>query len=84
MSNNLSFLAGQSYTIQQFKDLHNVESIDLIKNPKNNKTFFDAGIVSGGVSKGYESNPRISRVKGDDGEFWLLHKKGESNVIGAL
>lgn len=60
-------------------------SIDVIKNDKTGKLFFDAGTVRGAVSsKGYD-NPVISRVKGTDGqEFLLLHSKGTTNVVDTL
>lgn len=77
---NLNFL--HTYTIEQFKAMTNVNSIEVRRNPHTNKLFFSYGSETGAVSsKGVPvKNPRISAVQGDAGDFYLLHEQGEGGA----
>ena len=80
----LSFVA--TYTVAEFKELHNVVKIDIIKNPTTSKLFFvantGAGVtIRGAVSEGYKENTAISKVLLDDNsEMYLIHKR-PSNAV---
>lgn len=77
---NLTFL--KTYTIEQFKAMHNVNSIEVRRNPHTNKLFFSYGNETGAVSsKGVPvKKPMISAVQGDAGDFYLLHEQGEGGA----
>lgn len=77
---NLNFL--KTYTIEQFKAMHNVNSIEVRRNPHTNKLFFSYGSETGAVSsKGVPvKKPMISAVQGDAGDFYLLHEQGEGGA----
>ena len=85
----LSFVA--TYTVAEFKELHNVVKIDIIKNPTTSKLFFVAntGIgttLRGAVSMDYKENTSISKVVGSNNEeFYLIHKRGSvENIAESL
>lgn len=77
---NLTFL--KTYTIEQFKAMQNVNSIEVRRNPHTNKLFFTYGNETGAVSsKGVPvKRPMISAVQGDEGDFYLLHEQGEGGA----
>lgn len=76
-------------SIAEFKASTGTTIIDVYKNPNTGKTAFstDNGAVKGAVAGDFEEiklRPAISLVEGDQGEFFLLHKRSESNTIGSL
>ena len=77
---NLTFL--KSYTIEQFKAMTNIDTIEVRRNPHTGKLFFTYGNETGAVSsKGVPvKRPMISAVQGDEGDFYLLHEQGEGGA----
>jgi hypothetical protein len=76
-------------SVAEFKQAYGVSTIDVYKNPNTNKTAFstDRSDIKGAVSGEFEEiklRPAISLVEGDQGEFFMLHKRSESNTIGSL
>jgi hypothetical protein len=72
----LEFIEGQSFTVEQFKAAQKVEVIHVKENPKTGKLFFTYGGKTGAVSsKGIPEQPMISLVRGEEGEFFLLHQE---------
>ena len=74
---NLTFV--KTLSIEQFKAAQKVDSIEVKRNPKTSKLFISwIGGVGAVSSKGIPSSkPVISLVKGEEGEFFLLHEQGE-------
>lgn len=80
--NNLQFL--ETLTVEQFKAEKNVSTIKVKQNPKTGKLFFTFGSQTGAVSsKGIPTEPMISLVCGDEGEFYLLHNEGNGAPVVA-
>lgn len=77
---NLEF--NNQYSLNDFKAMCNNNPIEVIKNPQNDKLFFQCGSQKGAVSRSIDmSKPLIiSEVTGDDGKFFLLHNKNTSNI----
>lgn len=74
-----------TWTISQFKAIHHIEAIEIIKNPSTSKLFFSAGTITGAVSRNYKENTVISKVIGSEGEeFFLIHKKASENTVDTL
>ena len=73
-----------TYSVTSFKEMNGGNQIDIIKNPNTNKLFFQCGAATGGVSEGYEAAPCVSLVEGTEGEFYLIHKRNEDNVVDTL
>ena len=64
---------GKRYSIQDIKDLHNVDSINIVKNPKNDKLFVTAGAKTiSAVSTKFEADKPAEFVELIDGETTLL------------
>ena len=82
----------ETYSVARFKELKGVTTLEIIKNPHTEKTFFtcpDDSTVSGKVgSQDWTHNPAISLcVDSESGDtFYMLHKKGSSNqnVVATL
>ena len=74
----------ETLSVEKFKQKHNASAIDIYRSPKTGKLAFDAGSVKGAVSENYKENPVISLVEGDQGSFFLLHKKSNANVLDTL
>ena len=76
-------------TIAEYKSLEGASTIEVVKNPNNDKLFFATdngkmGAFSGELSE-VMANPAMSVVVGTTGEkFWMLHKKQSNNVLGTL
>jgi len=81
----LQFL--KSWSVNQFKQNHHVEKIEIKKNEETGKCFFVYGIETGACSSkaksGELTNPIISQVcSSETGEmFYLLHQKGENKCM---
>ena len=76
---NLEFI--DTLTVEQFKSKVMVEKIQVKKNPNNGKLFFTYGAKVGAVSrKGVPTHPMVSLVRGDEGEFYLLHEEGNGGA----
>jgi len=80
-------------SVGNFKQEHNVSSIEIIRNPNNGRLFFrspEDSTVSGAVSKNYSEDPVMTEVTGTEENaesFWLLHKRGtggQDNVLDTL
>lgn len=81
-ANQLEFLA--QYTIAEFKEAVGSKTIKIQKNRESGKLSFSYGPLRDqrGAVSGTEvpNDPVISRVKGDQGEFYLLHSKGNGGL----
>ena len=81
----------ESLTVEQFKSATGVQSISIVRNPKNNNLFFTFGSKSGAISDSIKeeiekgkitSQVMLSLTTSDSGEdLWILHKKATSNVV---
>lgn len=80
MEQNLTFL--DTRTIEQFKKEERVEKIQVKRNPKTNKLFFQFGGRVGAVAaKGIPQHPMISTVKTPEGDqFYLLHEEAQGGA----
>ena len=74
---NLTFV--KTMSIEQFKTAEKIDILEVKRNPKTSKLFLAWLGGTGAVSnKGIPSKrPVISLVKGEEGEFYLLHEQGE-------
>lgn len=82
MENTLNFI--ESYTIAQFKELKDTSSIAVKKNTETDKLFMvdEASNILGAVSSTITKDRAIiSKVSGDDGEFFLMHNKSNSESV---
>lgn len=76
---NLEFI--DTLTVEQFKADKRVNKIQVKRNPNTGKLFFTFGAKVGAVAaKGVPAHPMISLVKGDEGEFYLLHEEGQGGA----
>ena len=81
MEKNLKFI--ETMSVSEFKELFDVDKIEIKKNERTGKCFFVYGVETGVVSRkalsGELTMPMISEViSPDTGEmFYLLHQKGE-------
>lgn len=78
-------------SLEDFKKVKNVQSIEVKENPKTRKLFFVYGVDTGAVSSNYKpgepSNDVISWVENEHGEdFFLLHNRddGSTKTISTL
>jgi hypothetical protein len=79
---DLTFI--KTRTISQFKEMMNADIIE-VKTAREGKYFFTWGPGSdqtGACSKAPSlfEKPVISLCEGDDGEFYLMHEKGEGGA----
>lgn len=67
-----------TFTIEQFKEVIPIKTIDVKKDESSGELFFEAGNVKGKVSiKGIPKHPMISLfITSDSNEHWLLHEEG--------
>ena len=81
--NNLTY--NQTWTVEQFKDLHKDSELTVIKNPNTGKLFFICGDVQGAVSSNVAQSdtPVVSEVtdKTTGKTFFMLHARSKSNVV---
>lgn len=96
MANTSNLQFGRQMSIAAFKAEHNVNAIDIVRNPNTNKLFFtspDDSDLSGAVSEGWKADPVFSWVTAPattdkpKQSFWMLHKKGSGsgqNVVDTL
>ena len=80
---------GKKLSISAFKAMHNATTLQVVKNPTNNKLFVVAdGATVGAVSKNYDSTqPKefVELIMEDTGEtVWCLHNQNSVNVIEEL
>ena len=79
-----------TYSIEQFKKLHDISEINIIKNPHTDKLFFTTDSeIRGTVSTKFEDlikdEKSISECADENGEvFWMIHKKQKDNVVVSL
>lgn len=80
MEQNLKFI--DTLTVEQFKKGTGVEKIQVKRNPKTNKLFFQFGGRVGAVAaKGIPQHPMISRVETPEGDqFYLLHEEAQGGA----
>lgn len=80
----LSF--SNTYSVQDFKAFNHDNKIDVVKNPKNGKLFFQCGSIRGAVAKeiDFSREVKISEVSGDEGAFFLMHNVDESNIVASF
>ena len=69
----------KTMSIEQFKAAQKIDTLEVRRNPKTSKLFLTWIGGTGAVSsKGIPSKrPVISLVKGEEGDFYLLHEQGE-------
>lgn len=75
----------RSLTVEQFKAENNASKLEVIKSPLTGKLFLTwGGDTRGAVaSAGIPSNPMMSYVSSEEGDFWLMHEAPESNNVVA-
>lgn len=82
-ANNLTY--NQTWTVEQFKDLHKDSELSVIKNPNTGKLFFICGDAQGAVSSNVAQSetPVISEVsdKATGEVFFMLHNRSKNNVV---
>ena len=85
----LKFITTMS--LEDFKEVKKVQTIEVKKNPRTRKMFFVYGVEQGAVSSRYKpgnpANDAISWVENEKGEdFFLLHNRddGSSQNIKTL
>ena len=88
VARDLAFV--QTWSVPQFKQDNGVENIEIKRNEKTGKLFFDYKFGSGACSKkaetGEMNNPVISQVvSATTGDmFYMLHQKGEGGGATTL
>ena len=76
---NLEFI--ETLTVEQFKAEQHVDKVKVKQNPKTGKLFFTYGAKVGAVAKkGVPTHPMISKVRGEEGLFYLLHEEGNGGA----
>ena len=80
---------GKTLSVNAFKEMHNADKINIVKNPNTNKLFVTAnGITVAAVSKNYDSSKDkefVEMIMEDTGEvLWCLHNSSEGNVVETL
>ena len=80
---------GKSLSVSAFKQQHNADSLQIVKNPHNNKLFVTAnGKTVAAVSKNYDAEKQpefVELILEDTGAIiWCLHNPSDTNVVGTL
>jgi len=81
---------GKTFSIAEIKVQHNVEQLDIVRNPNTQKLFVSAGGKTiAAVSKNYDpTKPRkefVELISEDTGEVTLcLHNGNDANVVETL
>ena len=80
---------GQKLSVSAFKEMHNADTLQVVKNPKTSKLFITAnGTTVGAVSKNYDSTldkEFVELIMEDTGEtVWCLHNPSNDNVQETL
>jgi pyrroline-5-carboxylate reductase len=81
---------GKKLSINAFKEMHNAEKIQIIRNPKTDKLFVSAnGQTVASVSKNYDATNAdkefVELIMEDTGEtIWCLHNSSNANVEETL
>lgn len=80
---------GKSISVTAFKELNKAESIQVVKNPKNDKLFITAnGETVAAVSTKYDTTqPKefVEMINEEDGSImWCLHNPSNDNVQETL
>lgn len=80
---------GKSLSVNAFKEMHNADKLNIVKNPNNDKLFVTAnGNTVAAVSKNYDSSKDkefVEMILEDTGEtLWCLHNPSENNVVDSL
>lgn len=86
MSTTLNFI--ETLTIEEFKS-RNQASLQVMA--KGSGYWFRCGSISGHVSQyvttdDFKSPDQllVSLVEADDGQFWMMHRKGQQNIVATL
>jgi hypothetical protein len=77
---------GRQLSVSAFKAMHNATTMQVVKNPTNDKLFVTAdGVTVGAVSKNYDATqPKefVELLLEDTGEtLWCLHNPSTVNVL---
>ena len=79
---------GKTMSVSAFKAKHNATTLQVVKNPTNDKLFVTAdGITVGAVSKNYDSKldkEFVELVLEDGKTLWCLHNPSTANVLETL
>ena len=80
---------GKKLSVNEFKAMHDTDTIKVVKNPKNDKLFITAnGKTVGAVSKNYKSEldkEFVELIMEDTGDIiWCLHNPANDNVVESL
>lgn len=84
---------GSKMTVSAFKSKHNVDKLDVVRNPNTNKLFVTAGGATvASVSKNYDSSKDKEFVElnitddttGAVTSMWCLHNPSNGNVEETL
>lgn len=81
---------GDTLSIVAFKQKHNTDRLDVIKNPNTDKLFVTAnGKTVAAVSKNYDSTKTdkefVELITEDTGEIiWCLHNPSSTNRVESL
>lgn len=80
---------GKKLSVSAFKEMHSADTLDIVKNPKNDKLFVTAnGATVAAVSKNYDKEQAkefVELIMEDTGEtLWCLHNPSTDNVVESL
>ena len=79
---------GKTMSVAAFKAMHNATTLQVVKNPTNDKLFVTAdGITVGAVSKNYDSSKDkefVELILEDGSILWCLHNPSTANVLETL
>lgn len=81
---------GKSMSVSAFKAMHSATTLQVVKNPTNDKLFVVAdGITVGAVSKNYDAGKdkefvQLLELDGKGTTLWCLHNPSSANVLETL
>lgn len=78
---------GAKKSISAFKDMHNTDTLEVVKSPKTGKLFVSAnGKTVAAVSKNYDSSKPKEFVElvTESGSIWCLHNIAQNNTVETL
>lgn len=82
----------ENKSVEQFKAMHNTNSLNIVKSPKTGKLFVThtgapSGVADAAVSKkGIPSNPQFCLIDPEDGNsaFWCMCETPQDNVVATF
>ena len=79
----------KTVSVSTFKEMHKVDSLQIVKNPNTEKLFVSAnGSTVAAVSKNYDSSKdkEFIQVQFEDSaeSIWILHNSNDTNVVESL